>query len=125
MADLLYPAHLGRGHLDAGSPLAHVAQLSGVMTSNYKDARAKVFQRFRALNHAPWFPPSFLIFLKNNNWAKLDLSLRFIKALHEGPQLLFIPLFARFVRRHYVVISESSHSWLATNVATCYQTGPL
>ena len=51
--DLLHPAQLGRGHLDAGSPLAHIAQLSGVMTSNYKDARAKVFHRFRALNHAP------------------------------------------------------------------------
>ena len=25
--DLLHPAQLGRGHLDAGSPLAHVAQL--------------------------------------------------------------------------------------------------
>ena len=32
--------------------------LGGVMTSNYKDARAKVFHRFRALNHAPWFVPS-------------------------------------------------------------------
>ena len=27
--------------------------LGGVMTSNYKDARAKVFHRFRALNHVP------------------------------------------------------------------------
>ena len=27
--------------------------LGGVMTSNYKDARAKVFHRFCALNHAP------------------------------------------------------------------------
>ena len=54
LLDLPTQPNLAAAILMQAAHLLMSPNLGGVMTSNYKDARAKVFHRFRALNHAPW-----------------------------------------------------------------------
>ena len=53
LLDLPTQPNLAAAILMQAAHLLTSPNLGGVMTSNYKDARAKVFHRFRALNHAP------------------------------------------------------------------------
>ena len=68
-ADLPTQPNLAAAILMQAAHLLTSPNLGGVMTSNYKDARAKVFHRFRALNHTPWVEPP------NSNSIKKELKI--------------------------------------------------
>ena len=65
LLDLPTQPNLAAAILMQAAHLLTSPNLGGVMTSNYKDARAKVFHRFRALNHAPCSGPN--IWWKDSN----------------------------------------------------------
>ena len=70
LLDLPTQPNLAAAILMQAAHLLTSPNLGGVMTSNYKDARAKVFHRFCALNHAPCSSPC---------------SAQGIKCSHKGP----------------------------------------